>query len=82
PSRSEETSCIRCGQCLTACPVHLEPFRLYEALRKDDLTLFKKLNGDLCTGCGCCSYVCPAKRDLTEIISKRNRQPEGTEEKS
>ena len=82
PSRSEETACIRCGQCLTACPVHLEPFRLYEALMKDDQTLFSKLNGDLCTGCGCCSYVCPAKRDLTEIISKRNWQPEGAEEES
>ena len=40
-----------------------------------------RLMADLCIGCGTCSYVCPAKRPLTQSVtlaknflkSKRNR---------
>ena len=34
-----------------------------------DLEEFQKLNGMECCECGCCSYVCPAKRHLTQTIA-------------
>ena len=30
---------------------------------------FDELMADICIGCGCCSYVCPAKRPLTEVMT-------------
>jgi len=29
---------------------------------------FKKLGGMECVECGCCSYVCPAKRQVTQSV--------------
>ena len=31
-----------------------------------DLDELLRLDADLCMGCGCCSYICPAKRSLTQ----------------
>ena len=64
------TACIRCGRCIDACPSHLIPQRLYQASLKDDINTFIQLNGMECIECGCCSYVCPAKRNMTQAIRK------------
>ena len=34
--------------------------------------LFEKLNGMECCECGTCTYVCPAKRRLTQAFSRRD----------
>ncbi len=64
----EETACIHCSRCMVKCPLNLVPFRLAELgnhLMNDE---FVTLGGLECCGCGCCSYVCPAKRNLTQAI--------------
>ena len=33
-----------------------------------DKEMFLKYNGMECCECGCCSYICPAKRNLTQSI--------------
>ena len=61
---------IRCGRCIDACPSHLIPQKLNQASLKNDINTFIQLNGMECIECGCCSYVCPAKRNMTQAIRK------------
>ena len=62
----EETECINCGRCVSACPLRLMPVRIARALKRKDVDELKSLNAQLCMECGCCAFVCPAKRDLVQ----------------
>lgn len=61
--------CIKCGACLDACPINLNPsmlgqlasVRQYEVMESD-----YHLND--CFECGCCSYVCPSNIPLTQYF--------------
>ena len=64
--KSHHTACIRCGRCIRACSMGLMPTELDRAFDKKDVELLKKLSVDKCMNCGACSYVCPAKRNLSE----------------
>ena len=57
-------ACIRCGRCLRACPLSLSPAALDRAYHAEDVEALKALHVNLCMECGCCAYVCPAKRHL------------------
>ncbi len=62
------SQCIRCGWCLDACPMGLEPkeIGLYvEANRAGDTAQFGVFD---CFECGSCAYVCPAKRPLVQFV--------------
>jgi electron transport complex protein RnfC len=62
------SQCIRCGWCLEACPMGLEPKEIaihVEAGRPQDTKQFGVFE---CFECGCCAYVCPAKRPLVQFI--------------
>lgn len=64
----DESSCIRCGRCVRACPMNLLPLeldRLVKAGRYDETE--KNYIMD-CIECGSCSYVCPAKRLIVQRI--------------
>lgn len=67
------TACIRCGRCIDACPSNLIPQKLAEAAENFDDAAFETLNGMECFECGSCTYVCPAKRRLTQAF-KQSRQ--------
>ena len=62
----EPTACIRCGRCVRACPEHLLPLVLAQAADSNDLDAYETNDGMECMECGCCTYVCPAKRRLTQ----------------
>ena len=64
------TDCIRCGRCVSACPMRLLPLELYQAACKENLPVAERYLADCCSGCGCCSFVCPAGLDLTDKILK------------
>ena len=79
-ARSEEVRetvaqwpCIRCGDCLPACPARLLP---HELLRMSKLAHFEAL-GDLglsdCIECGCCDVVCPSQIPLTQTFREAKR---------
>ncbi len=68
-SEYEETPCIRCGRCVSVCPGGVMPNTLATLVEKNDIDSFLKLNGMECCECGCCSYICPAKRHLTQTIA-------------
>jgi electron transport complex protein RnfC len=62
------SQCIRCGWCLDACPMGLEPKEIgiyVEANRAEDTAQFGVFD---CFECGSCSYVCPAKRPLVQFV--------------
>ena len=59
-----ETACIRCGKCLNACPFGLNPAGLDRAYHAENVEALKELHVNLCMECGCCAYVCPARRRL------------------
>jgi ferredoxin len=58
------TECIRCGACMRSCCMHLSPILIKQAFDKGNLKAAKKLQANLCEGCGNCSFVCPARIDL------------------
>lgn len=62
---AKTTACIRCGKCTNSCPFGLNPAAIAKAYNNNDVELVEKLGADICMLCGCCSYVCPAKRPLS-----------------
>ena len=63
-----ETVCIRCGKCVSACPMHLAPVFIGRALRENQLRKLPALHPQDCIECGCCSYICPAGKPLIELV--------------
>ncbi len=63
-----QKNCIRCGKCVSHCPMGLLPLELNQAVLGHDEDSFAKQNGMDCIECGSCSYVCPSKRHLAQSI--------------
>ena len=63
-----ETVCIRCGKCVASCPMHLTPSFIGRALRQNELHRLPRLHPQDCIECGCCSYICPARIPLLELV--------------
>ena len=72
-SAMEPTACINCGRCVEACPGRIVPKQLAEYAEHYDDENFVKHNGMECCECGCCSFVCPAKRPLTQQIKSMRK---------
>lgn len=72
-SHSVQTACINCGRCVSVCPGHVVPARLATYASRGDSENFQKYNGMECCECGCCSYICPAKRPLTQMIKSMRK---------
>lgn len=62
-----ETPCIRCARCVNACPFSLMPAAIEKAYKAGNVDALKALKVNLCMECGCCAYVCPAKRNLVSV---------------
>ncbi len=65
---AEYHDCIRCGTCVANCPCILLPnlFSVYA-----EKAMFSESEANhvmMCLECGCCSYVCPAKRPIIHWI--------------
>jgi Na+-translocating ferredoxin:NAD+ oxidoreductase subunit C len=59
-------SCVRCGRCLDACPIFLNPARLGLLARKGLWEEMKENNVMDCFECGSCSFVCPSGIPLVQ----------------
>ncbi len=67
-SRNASNPCIRCGKCISACALGLEPFLLMTLIEKK---LYEKAEKEKimdCMECGSCSFICPANRPLLDYI--------------
>jgi len=59
--------CIRCGECMDACPVNLLPQQMFWHSQAHEFDKVEKLNIFDCIECGCCSYVCPSHIPLVQL---------------
>lgn len=65
----EADPCIRCGRCIEACPMGLEPVVIAENFKNKDFDALQKRCIDLCVACGSCTYACPAKRPVSQTMA-------------
>ena len=70
---AENPVCIRCGKCVEACPMKLQPLYMYRFEKVQDLEALERLNLLDCIECGCCAFTCPGKLPLVERF-RRGKQ--------
>jgi len=59
--------CIRCGHCLDACPMFLNPSQLGLLARREEYTrMAEEFHLLDCFECGSCSFVCPSHIPLVQ----------------
>ena len=67
---AENPVCLRCGKCVAACPMLLQPLYLYRFELANDLKELERLNLMDCIECGSCAFTCPGKLPLVERFRK------------
>lgn len=83
----EPGPCIRCGRCVQACPYGLTPSMISRAVERQDMDLAQEWNVLECKECGCCTFVCPARRPIihqvkfakAELAARKARQKAAAE---
>ncbi len=61
--KGTEMNCIKCGRCVRACPMNLEPYLLYKLFKKKKFNDMSEHHLMDCIECGSCAYVCPSNID-------------------
>jgi len=73
--QQEILPCIRCGKCIEACPIFLNP-QLMGDLAK--VERYEEMASDAnlydCMLCGCCSFVCPSNIPLSQLFAMSRNQ--------
>lgn len=67
-TRESESNCIRCGKCIQACPMGLEPYLLNKLGRLEKFEELEQERVYDCIECGCCSFTCPSHIPLLDMI--------------
>ncbi len=68
--RPPPAACIRCGACLEACPVGLDPRTLYDRAERNRFDRVERLHPRACLDCGLCDYVCPSSLPLMRGVQR------------
>ncbi len=67
-SRKKTTNCLRCGKCVSACPMGLEPIQIALLAKQERWEEAEKECAMDCIECGSCLFTCPAGQPLLDII--------------
>ena len=84
PAAELERDCIRCGWCVSVCPVGLNPLALIGQLRLNYPPSGEQ-EAAACVQCGLCSYVCPSRLPLSsgiKLLNERTDAQAGKQEQS
>lgn len=68
--QQEHPTCLRCGKCLSVCPMHLQPLYIHRYEAAGNLPQLRRLHISDCNECGCCAYICPGKVQLVEAARR------------
>ncbi|CAI8962001.1 electron transport complex subunit RsxC [Methylocaldum szegediense] len=60
--------CIRCGRCVSACPVGLLPLEMMSRIRAGQFDAAVSFGLRDCINCSSCSYVCPSRIPLVHYF--------------
>ena len=71
---AQPSNCIRCGKCVTVCPINLQPLYLAQYSQRNRWEKCEANNAMDCIECGSCSYICPAKIMLVSSIRVAKRE--------
>jgi electron transport complex protein RnfC len=63
-----ELPCIRCGRCLEACPMFLNPARLTQLIRAEHVEELESHHLMSCFECASCSFACPSRIPLVQWL--------------
>lgn len=63
-------ACIRCGRCVTACPMKLMPLKIAALSSKGRIDECERLGATACMECGSCTYVCPGGVPVAQMVSR------------
>ncbi len=63
------SACIRCGRCISSCPMGLSPVEIATEYANKNVEMLNKMMVDLCMSCGTCTFVCPAKRHVSQTMA-------------
>ena len=67
---AENPVCLRCGKCVSVCPMRLQPLYMYRFVNAGRLDELQRLNLMDCIECGSCAFTCPGKLPLVETFRK------------
>ena len=63
-----ERACIRCGTCVSNCPMGLAPTTIASYVKHKMISEADKAHTLDCIECGCCSFGCPSRIPLVQYI--------------
>ena len=67
---AENPVCLRCGKCVAACPMRLQPLYMYRFTNAGRVDEINRLHILDCMECGSCAFTCPGKLPLVEVFRK------------
>ncbi|MFR9563464.1 MAG: electron transport complex subunit RsxC [Rikenellaceae bacterium] len=66
--RPDMSPCLKCGKCVSVCPMLLEPYLLSKMMQRSLMDDLEMNNATDCIECGSCQFTCPAQLPLLDYI--------------
>lgn len=65
---SHPPRCIRCGKCVSVCPMHMQPVYINMFAEKGLYDECERYFVRDCIECGACAYICPGRLPLVQTM--------------